>query len=757
MQKWTRNPGEFRANLAQILSVRPHLNEIECLALLGQIAHALQDVLLKSNGRRSTGAAGRSHVMSRKMDEVQSENCPVIFPERIFATSSGKIQLDASDKFNVKPDFIHPLLAKNQLYRSSYSEKELEQMGVYSLGKTIQLCLSTAQADNSKLLSDLLVQMTSAHDNVSLLQVLQFVSTQWTILVGSSPISQFVAQLAKLTLTWNAMEMRQQQLEISHIEFSKLNDSTSSSGSTSPILPPKKLPLSSSPIHNNNNRPPKLPPRKPPNRNPSRLYRVVKPLAEISINPSPATNKCVGPEFHVIGECHPKILDLATNHSRKDFVSKQVDVVMLNGQRYFIHVNAASITAGEVLDNVLRDQDLKEANLFSLAVKSKDDAEYWPLSNDTKLAKIAPLGWKDPKLAGPNNRILGENLILYQRVKYLPTDIDNSFKDSNNKHQFYLQLRQDVLSGLFPMSVSDCLSLAGMALQVEFGDFSHDIHSEAYFDLNHYLPVHILNSGIEPEKLRSDLVKLHRAHQGQSQSKTEIKFCKELMRHDNYGFHFFQVFSDKKLCTEKFLGIHLQGLFLFDPSSQPDKPLQVTASFFWHKITRIQYDTGKFQLLINGIDKLKLKFYTHGHNTNQSKVMFDLASSHHQYSNQLRLNLAKNRVEYKEPPRPMRSLKSKLLNKRQSSQHKLYTTRSELESQSSRNLKRSTTETPSKMSGKSSRSDQANYLVKRLAHYSSMADALGANKTNSSKASNTKDSDLNVSDKENKTPDRNYR
>ena len=109
----------------------------------------------------------------------------------------------------------------------------------------------------------------------------------------------------------------------------------------------------------------------------------------------------------------------------------------------------------------------------------------------------------------------------------------------------------------------------------------------------------------------------------------------------------------------------------------------------------------------------------------------------------------------------MRSLKSRLLPKRQTSQHKLYTTRQELlESQGSNvrgSLRRSTTVAPSKMP-----KNDANYLVKRLAHYSSMADALvgggasGRHNTAASKT-NTKDSDLNVSDKENKTPDRNYR
>ena len=91
-----------------------------------------------------------------------------------------------------------------------------------------------------------------------------------------------------------------------------------------------------------------------------------------------------GPEFFVMQENPPKVLDLATNYSRKDFVSKQVTIILLSGQKYFIHVNATNITAGELLDNVLRDQDIKEASMFALAVFK--DQEYWPLSNETKVS-----------------------------------------------------------------------------------------------------------------------------------------------------------------------------------------------------------------------------------------------------------------------------------------------------------------------------------------------------------------------------------
>ena len=84
-------------------------------------------------------------------------------------------------------------------------------------------------------------------------------------------------------------------------------------------------------------------------------------------------------------------------------------------------------------------------------------------------------------------QFLGETVTLYLRVKYF----SDEFKCPENKHQFYLQLRQDVLNGKYLMSDSEYLSLAGMALQVEFGDFSRELHNEVYFDLEHYLPCHL--------------------------------------------------------------------------------------------------------------------------------------------------------------------------------------------------------------------------------------------------------------------------
>ena len=82
------------------------------VSLLGQTAHALQDVLLKANG----------HFGSAK--KINDGNCPVIYPKRVLATTTGRIVIDnnfADAQFDaMKPEFIHPMLKTSQLYRDAY-------------------------------------------------------------------------------------------------------------------------------------------------------------------------------------------------------------------------------------------------------------------------------------------------------------------------------------------------------------------------------------------------------------------------------------------------------------------------------------------------------------------------------------------------------------------------------------------------------------------------------------------------------------
>ncbi|TRY73025.1 hypothetical protein TCAL_12859 [Tigriopus californicus] len=552
-------------------------------------------------------------------------------------------------------------------------------------------------------------------------------------------------------------------------------------------------------------------------RNPSRLYRVVRPLAEITPTPSPATKRCIGPEFVVMSDNDPIVIDLASHSSsRKDSLTKQVSVVLLNGQRVTVYCSPLLMTIGELLDQILSYQDMKETCYYGLALQV--DREFWILASDTKLSKVAPSTWKDSRFTGCSP------FTLHLRFKYLPDSMD-SFKDPNNMHQFYLQLRSDVIDGLYQMSQAQHIGLAGMALQTEFGDFSEDIHGDGYyFILDHYLPRHVIRQ-LGEDEARQSVSRLHRAHLGQSQSKTELKYCKEIQRLDNFGFHTFSVQETKKTSSTlnlssssasstshhqlhphqscgkigaRHIGVHLQGMFLFETSKDPAVSHKIIGSFSWHQISRIQYDKSRFQLSVqDSEDKektFKLKFYVA---ELKAKVMFDLSSAHHQFYIQQRWNSAKNlangggagggmgsgvgmedssqrkrgnnngsdQVEYREPKeKTIRSLKNRLLPKRQISQRKIYTKNSSLRSStpsvsSGHSSTSVSSRTNSRRSSTGSATTGAKLMVKRLTHYTSMAntkdhkkDSFVAETAGCSPNKMEEDSQLNTSNKENQTP-----
>ena len=136
MKKWTTSSSSSNANLGmttnsngvgsiignrtkvsltKILTFRPHLNEIECWALLGQTAHALQDVLLKANGRfnrKISSNVGGDRRCENSNLTSPAQCCPIVYPDRLLTSTTGKIILDNSSSLTLdcQNDFIHPLL-----------------------------------------------------------------------------------------------------------------------------------------------------------------------------------------------------------------------------------------------------------------------------------------------------------------------------------------------------------------------------------------------------------------------------------------------------------------------------------------------------------------------------------------------------------------------------------------------------------------------------------------------------------------------
>ncbi len=206
------------------------LNEVECWAVLSQAGSAIQDLLLginknkNNNHNDSDKSASTLRLLNRKSSggngRTVSPALLVITPDRLLCTASGKVSIEQAPA-TISSDYVHPSL-RNRL---DLTERELEALGIYSLGKTITECLEPGKSQSagpevSQALRSLLSGMTKDDEQdprvVTLFSLLHTVSEQWRLKVGSSPISRFVSQLCRVTLGWQVRPYQQGMLASNH-------------------------------------------------------------------------------------------------------------------------------------------------------------------------------------------------------------------------------------------------------------------------------------------------------------------------------------------------------------------------------------------------------------------------------------------------------------------------------------------------------------------------------------------------------------
>ena len=64
-------------------------------------------------------------------------------------------------------------------------------------------------------------------------------------------------------------------------------------------------------------------------------------------------------------------------------------------------------------------------------------------------------------------------------------------REQPTRHQYYLQLRKDVLENSVRVHDDTSMVLASYALQAELGDYDKSIHGFDYFVPQHYLPAKV--------------------------------------------------------------------------------------------------------------------------------------------------------------------------------------------------------------------------------------------------------------------------
>ncbi|XP_040182579.1 tyrosine-protein phosphatase non-receptor type 13 isoform X4 [Rana temporaria] len=353
------------------------------------------------------------------------------------------------------------------------------------------------------------------------------------------------------------------------------------------------------------------------------------PLREIAMETAMTQRKLrnfFGPEFvkmtvepYISLDLPPSIL---AKKGKTDETRRKVNIILLSGQRLELTCDNKS-TCKDVFDMVVAHIGLVEHHLFALAMLKEN--EFFFLDLDLKLSKVAPDGWKEDTKKRGKSAI---NFSLYFRIKFFVDDV-SLIQHSLTCHQYYLQQRKDILEERLYCDDEAAMLLASLALQAEYGDYQQEVHGLAYFKLEHYLPVRVIEK-MDLSYMKEELSRLHSTYAGALEREAELEFLKVCQRLTEYGVHFHRVLPEKKSQTGILLGVSPKGVLIFEVHNGTRTPV---LRFPWRETKKISFTKKKISLQ-NTSDGIKHVFQTDSSKTCQ--YLLHLCSSLHKFQLQMR-------------------------------------------------------------------------------------------------------------------------
>ncbi|XP_052654935.1 FERM and PDZ domain-containing protein 2 isoform X4 [Harpia harpyja] len=346
-----------------------------------------------------------------------------------------------------------------------------------------------------------------------------------------------------------------------------------------------------------------------------------------------ASQKCLfhrkekfsGPEFIILSSEPPVTLQLpgsiVTKKGKSYLSQRDLNVILLNGQCLEVQCDIKS-KARDVFNTVVAYANLVEHFYFGLAyLKGK---EFFFLDEETKLYKVAPDGWNDQ----PKKKTSIINFTLFLRIKFFVNHF-NVIQHGLTRHQFYLQLRKDILEERLYCNDETALKLGALALQAEFGNYVSEMHGKSYFRVEDYIPA----SRIEKMTLmyvQRELAKLHRMNRSLFEDEAELEFLKVTQQLPEYGVLFYRVSQEKKGAGgDIILGICAKGIIVYEVKNHTRI---ASLRFQWRETERISAHRKKF-MIESSFSGKKHTFITDTAKT--CKYLLDLCSAQHKFNAQM--------------------------------------------------------------------------------------------------------------------------
>ncbi|XP_052046278.1 FERM and PDZ domain-containing protein 2-like [Apodemus sylvaticus] len=309
-----------------------------------------------------------------------------------------------------------------------------------------------------------------------------------------------------------------------------------------------------------------------------------------------------------------------TKKGKSYLALRDLCVVLLNGQCLEVKCDVES-TAGAVFCAVMAFSNLRETTYFGLAYVKGE--EFFFLDMDTRLCKVAPEGWREPR---PKGSV--DTLTLFLRIKFFVSHY-GLLRHSLTRHQFYLQLRKDILEERLYCDDETLLHLGVLALQAEFGSYPKEAEGKAYFRIQDYLPAR-LTERMTAIRAQVEVSEMHRLSSGPWGEDAELEFLEVVQQLPEYGVLTHRVSPEKKRPEgEMALGVCTKGIILYQVKGSRRI---ATSQFLWKETGMISTHRKKLTITSSTTGK-KHTFVTDSAKT--CKYLLGLCSSQHWFNAQM--------------------------------------------------------------------------------------------------------------------------
>jgi len=230
-----------------------------------------------------------------------------------------------------------------------------------------------------------------------------------------------------------------------------------------------------------------------------------------------------------------------------------------------------SSSADQLKAIVVEKITLKEDSCF--AIFEKKDGWERCLEPDEKPCELMALWNNDATPAAKN-----QCAFVFKKKIFLRDD-EREMQDLTAKHHVYIQALHSVIESEYPCSVEDAIKLAGLQVQIVYGDHKASTHVVGFLtaNLKQFVPKDLfgLKKSSEWEGL---IFKAHSLNTGKSEEDAKTEYLDIVKQWPFYGTTFYppcRTIGNKKIPSKVIIGVNAEGILLL----KKDKELVSTHPF----------------------------------------------------------------------------------------------------------------------------------------------------------------------------------